>query len=177
MNNDLYQLFKKDPTTKIKAKILKQLKALKDNEFIDNKLYYYNCIVPVRPIVSYSGSPLYNLHKNIGNIMKAFVKDKNKNVKNSATFFNYIRNSPIEDDKKMVSFDVTSLHKDIPIIDMLNIIKDAVNKDDKFTKKTTIPQEKFLDLVNLVLTNTFNYQFYQRTAGAIMGGPAFPSLS
>ena len=40
MNNDLYQLFKKDPTTKIKAKTLKQLKALKDNEFIDNKLYY-----------------------------------------------------------------------------------------------------------------------------------------
>ena len=33
--------FKKDPTTTIKAKTLKQLKILKDNEFIDNKLYYY----------------------------------------------------------------------------------------------------------------------------------------
>ena len=33
--------FKKDPTTKIKVKILKQLKVLKDNEFIDNKLYCY----------------------------------------------------------------------------------------------------------------------------------------
>ena len=29
---------KKDPTTKIKAKALKQLKAQKDSEFIDNKL-------------------------------------------------------------------------------------------------------------------------------------------
>ena len=28
-------------TTKIKTKTLKQLKALMDNEFIDNKLYYY----------------------------------------------------------------------------------------------------------------------------------------
>ena len=41
INNGPYQLLKKDPTTKIKAKTLKQLKVLKDNEFTDNKLYYY----------------------------------------------------------------------------------------------------------------------------------------
>ena len=41
INNGSYELLKKDPTTKIKAKTLKQLKALKDNEFIDNKRYYY----------------------------------------------------------------------------------------------------------------------------------------
>ena len=41
INNRPYQLLKKDPTTKIKTKALKQLKVLKDNEFIDNKLYYY----------------------------------------------------------------------------------------------------------------------------------------
>ena len=76
INNGPYQLLKKDPTTKIKAKTLKQLKVLKDNEFIDNKLYYYlkptdspaprfygqpkihKPGVPIRPIVSYSGSPL-----------------------------------------------------------------------------------------------------------------------
>ena len=32
------QLLKTYPNTKIKAKTLKQLKALKDNKFIDNKL-------------------------------------------------------------------------------------------------------------------------------------------
>ena len=70
----------KNPTTKIKAKTLKQLKVLKDNEFIDNKLYYYlkptdspapkfygqlNIHQPgvsMRPIVSYSGYPSYNLN-------------------------------------------------------------------------------------------------------------------
>ena len=41
INNGPYQLLKKDLTTKIKTKTLKQLKVLKDNEFIDNKLYYY----------------------------------------------------------------------------------------------------------------------------------------
>ena len=75
----------------------------------------------------------------------------------------------------MISFDVTSLYTSIPIIDTLNIIKDYGNNDDQFTRKTTIPQGKFLDLFHLVLTNTwytFNSQFYQRTDGVAMGSPA-----
>ena len=81
INNGSYQLLKRNPTTKIKTKTLKQLKVLKDNKFIDNKLNYYlkptdlpahrffgqpkihKPGVPIRPIVSYSGSPLYNLNK------------------------------------------------------------------------------------------------------------------
>ena len=78
--------------------------------------------VPIRSIVSYSGSPLYNLNKYIANILKAYVRDENNNAKNSTTFSNYIRNVPIEDDKIMVSFDVTSLYTNIPTIDTLNII-------------------------------------------------------
>ena len=41
INNGPYQLLKKDPTIKVKTKTLKELKFLKDNEFTDNKLYYY----------------------------------------------------------------------------------------------------------------------------------------
>ena len=70
---------KKDPTTKTKAKTLKQLKALNDNKFIDNKLYYLKPTgrlaprfyygqpkihkpgLPIHPIDSYSDSPLHNL--------------------------------------------------------------------------------------------------------------------
>ena len=139
INNGPYQLLKKDPTTKIKAKTLK---VLKDSEFIDNKLYYYlkptdspasrfygqskihKPGVPIRPIVSYSGSPLYNLNKYIANMLKVNVKQENNNVKNSTALSNYIRNVPIEDDEIMVSFDITSLYTNIPITDTLNIIKD-----------------------------------------------------
>ena len=74
INNGPYLLLKKDPTIKIKTKTLKQLKVLKDNELIDNKLYYYlkhtdspaprfygqpkirKPAVPIRPSVSYSSS-------------------------------------------------------------------------------------------------------------------------
>ena len=38
---------------------------------------------------------------------------------------------------------------------MLNIIKDYVFNDDQYTRKTAIPEDKFLDLVNLVLVFSF----------------------
>ena len=75
----------------------------------------------------------------------------------------------------MVSFDVTSLCTNIPIIDTLNIIKDHINNEDQLTRKTAIRQDKFLDLVHLVLTTTwytFNSQFYQQTDGVVMEDPA-----
>ena len=135
---------------------MKQLKVLKDNEFIDNKLCHYlkptdlpaprfygqpkvhKPGVPIHPLVSYSGSPLYNLNKYITNILKAYVKDENNNAKNSTTFSNYIRNVPIEDDEIMVSSDVTSLYTNNPIIDTLKIPKDYVNNNDQFTRETAI---------------------------------------
>ena len=50
----------------------------------------------------------------------------------------------------MVSFDVTSLYRNIPIIGKLSIMKDYVNNVDQFARKMAIPQDKFLDLVYLV---------------------------
>ena len=63
----------------------------------------------------------------------------------------------------------------IPITDTLNIIEDHVNNNYQFTRKMTIPEDKFLDLVNLVLATTwctFNSKFYQQTGGVAMGGLA-----
>ena len=71
----------------------------------------------------------------------------------------------------MVSFDVNSLFTNNSIINTLNIIniiKGYVNKNDRFTKKTVTPQGKFLDLVHLVWTNswyTSDYHLYQQTDG------------
>ena len=69
-------------------------------------------------------------------------------------FPNYIRNIPIEDDEIMASFEASSLYTNIPVIYTLNIIKDYYNNDDQFTKKIAIFENKFLDLVNMVLTTT-----------------------
>ena len=86
--------------------------------------------VRICPIVSCSGSALYNLNKYIAKILKAYFKDENNFTKNSTTPSNYIKNIPIVNDKVMLSSDVTSLFTTIPIIDTLNLIKDYVNNDN-----------------------------------------------
>ena len=101
--------------------------------------------VPLTPIISYSGSTLYELNKYIADILKTSVIDESNNAKNSTAFSNYIRNIPNEDDKVIISFNVTSLHTNIAAIDTLNRIKDNVNKYDQFTRKMAIPQDQFLD--------------------------------
>ena len=128
--------------------------------------------VPIRNIVSYSGFPLYNLSKYIAFLKLENAENESNNAKNSITFSNFIKNVPIEDDEIMVSFDVTFLYTNIPIIDRLNIINDYVKNDDQFTRKTAIPQEKFFDLTCLDLTATcytFNSHFYQETDGSVLG--------
>ena len=80
----------------------------------------------------------------------------------------------------MVSFDDIFLYSNIPITDTLSIIKNYVDNSDQFTRKVAIPQDKFLDLVNLVLTTTwyiFNYNFYQKSHGVAIGGPAFQTTT
>ena len=52
-----------------------------------------------------------------------------------------MRNVPIEDDKIMVSFIVTSLYRNIPIINTLNTIKDYVNNDGEFTRNDYISRQ------------------------------------
>ena len=51
----------------------------------------------------------------------------------------------------------------------------SVNNGGQFTRKSVTPQEKLLDLVNLVLTTTWYTcysQFHQQTDGVAMGGLA-----
>ena len=103
------------------------------------------------------------------------LKMKTATARNSSMFSNYIRNVPIENDGIAVSLDATSLYTSIPIIYTLYVIRDYVNNDDQFTRKTAIPRDEFLTQLFLVLTTTwytFNSQFYQQTNDASMGGPA-----
>ena len=53
-------------------------------------------------------STIKQINKYIATILKAYVKDKNTNVKSSTTLSNYTRNVPVENDEIMVSFDLNS---------------------------------------------------------------------
>ena len=83
-----YIKLQKDPTERMKRERRTKLAILRDNGTIDQSLYFklkptdsqaprvpkiHKANIPVRPIVSYSGSPLFNLSKYIANILKPYI--------------------------------------------------------------------------------------------------------
>ena len=84
---ELDETLKRDPTESIKRECLKKLKSLKNRNIIDQSLYYklkptdspaprfyglpkiHKQGIPIRPIVSYTGTPLYKISKHVANIL------------------------------------------------------------------------------------------------------------
>ena len=190
INNGPYKLLKRDPTEIIKRETRSILLALNKEGFIPDMLYYrlrpsdtppprfyglpkvHKQGIPIRPIVSCTGTPLYNLSKHIASILSNYTKSDH--CKNSQEFSQYIRNLTIEEDECMVSFDVVSLYTNVPISDTLDIIRELLLNDDEYENKTHIPIDKLMSLIEIVLTKTwylFDGKYFSQTDGVAMGGP------
>ena len=129
----------------------------------------------MRPIVSYTGTPLYNISKYVANILSTYIKKEGRHSENSKVFSEYVRTLTVEEGEILVSFDVTSLYTNVPIKDTLVIIKDLLEKDADLQKKTKIPPDSLLEIIEFLLTRTwfkFNEKFLTQTDGVAMGGPA-----
>ena len=152
------------------SQITRKLNVLRDNKLIDQQQYlklkptgsqpprFYGLPnihkdgIPVRPIVSYTGTPLYEVSKYIAEILKPHGKQKEQHTSNSKSFSTFICQQMIETDKIMVSFDVTSLYTTIPIDQaLLIIIKDLLQHDDKLADRTLLSPNQILDLLNIFL--------------------------
>ena len=175
------------------SKATKKLIELRDNNLIEQQEYFklkptgtqplrfyglpkiHKDGTPMRPIVSYTRTPLYEISKYITNILKPYGKLKQQHTHSSKSFFAFICQQNIERDEIMVSFDVTSLYTTIPIDQALLIIRDLLEHDEKFADRTLLsPPRQILDLLDILLRTTyfkFNGDFYQQTDGAAMGGP------
>ena len=180
------------------SQVTRKLGVLRDHKLIDQQQYlklkptgsqpprFYGLPkihkdgIPVRPIVSYTGTPLYEVSKYIAEILKPYGKQKEQHTNNSKLFSTFICQQTIEPDEIMVSFDVTSLYITIPIDQALFIIEDLLQHDDKLTDRTPLSPNQILDLLNILLRTTyfkFNNQFYQQTDGAAMEGPTSAIVS
>ena len=128
-----YCYIRKDITKSIEKKLKKAIYELYKNDRISQYEYYYsrstdaiapriyglpkihklNC--PLRPIVSFINSPLYNLSKFYAKIMEPLVNQNNLSLKNSFEFVEKIANLNISNDDFMGSFDVVSLFTKVPV--------------------------------------------------------------
>ena len=166
------------------SKVTKKLIELRDNNLFEQQEYlklkptgeqpprFYDPPkiqkdgTPVRPIISYTGTPLYKISKYIANILKPYGKLKKNNTHSPKSLSTFICQQKIEPDEVLVSFDVTSLYITIPIDQAILIIKDLLEHDDKLADRTLLSPRQILDLLD-ILPHTkcfkFNGDFYQQT--------------
>ena len=69
---------------------------------------------PLRPIVSFTGSPTSNLSKDLERILSELTGKSDHHVRNSRDFAKFITSITINNEEQMVSFDVVSLFTKIP---------------------------------------------------------------
>ena len=71
--------------------------------------------MPLRPIVSFINSPSYQLSKHPVSILSPLVGNSTSHVLNSTMFSDFICTQVLQDKTRLVSFDVVSLFKKVPI--------------------------------------------------------------
>ena len=184
-----YEELKRDPTPALQRKLNSKILTLKKTDAIDTQRYYrLRCSVPqppklyglpklhkpgipMRPIVSFCGSPTYQLSKYLTTILQPLTDKSRRKLQSTENFIDAIKTVQIPDDYKLVSFDVKSLFTSIPLQLALHCTETAIQQS---TVKLPLPTEDIMDLLNLCLTSTYfqyNGKHYKQLHGTAMGSP------
>ena len=125
----------------------------------------------MRRIVSFCGSPTYQLSKYLTTILQPLTDKSRRKLQSTEDFTNATKTVQIPDDYKLVSFDVKSLFTSIPLQLALQCTETAILQS---TDPLPLPTEDIMDLLNLCLTSTYfqyNGKHYKQLHGTAMGSP------
>ena len=147
-----YELLKRDPTPslqrKLNSKIFSMRKAnminlLPTQMFSSTTILYglpklHEPQIPMRPIVSFCGSPTYELSKHLTTVLQPLTNKSQHKVQSTENFIDAIKTVQIPDDYKLVSFDVKSLFTNIPLQLTLDRTKTVI---DRSTDELPLPTD------------------------------------
>ena len=121
-----YEVLTRDPTPTLQRKLYKKIFSLRQTDVINNPQYFrLRCSVPqppklyglpklhkpnipMQPIVSFCGSPTYELSKYLTTMLKPFTDDSKHKLQSTEDFIDIIKTIQIPDIHILVSFDVKS---------------------------------------------------------------------
>ena len=123
--------------------------------------------VPLRPIVSAIGSPTYALAKHLTFLLQPYIGQTDTYVKDSTHFISKIKDLTLEENDRLVSFDVVSLFTKVPLNDAMGHIQQIFPEDISRLFK------------HCLTTTYFSYdgKFYEQTEGVAMGSPLSPVVA
>ena len=110
---------------------------------------------PLRPIVSFINSPLYNLSKFAAKILTPLINSNNLLIKNSFELIDRISNFKINDNDLMLSFDVLSLFTKIPVHIAKSVIFDRLKCDSELKIICKLNINEIMNALDLCLDNTY----------------------
>jgi hypothetical protein len=111
--------------------------------------------VPLRPIVSCRGTPLYNTAKLVARVIKPLVGKSSHHVENSQDLIKKLRNVNVSDNEIMASFDVTALFTNVPIKESIEIIRQRLMEDTTLKDRTNLTVAQITQLLECCLTTTY----------------------
>ena len=146
------------------------------------------CVVTV----SACGTSTYNLAKYLTRILKVYIGHTSSFVKDSKDLMDKLQSIELQDNKELVSFDVSALFTSIPVNQALDVINELIIQHQtvmEFKSKVGmawyevadhLDREDVMHLLKVVLNNcvfSFQGKFYKQLHGAAMGSPCLPVVA
>ena len=129
--------------------------------------------IPLRTIVSSTGTATYNTAKELSRILKPLVGISIHHVHNTRDFVEQIK-VRLKQGECIISYDVAALFTSVPIQTVINIIQQRLAKDTELHQRTSMSINHITTLLEFCLKSTsfvFQGQYYQQMEGAAMGSP------
>jgi len=136
--------------------------------------------VPLRPILSMSGSPQFSISKWLADMLAPVLsKYSTRCVKDSFEFGSIIRNTAVVPNAVMCSYDVVSLFTNVPLAETIDICCQSLYHSVDIAKPS-LHENEFRALM-LRVTSDVQFSFgdimYQQCDGVAMGSPLGPVLA
>ncbi|XP_044752692.1 uncharacterized protein LOC123312368 isoform X1 [Coccinella septempunctata] len=140
------------------------------------KIHKPNC--PVRPIVSFTGSPASKLSHMFSTFLPSCLKfESTFSIKNSLELSSRLVNFTIPSDCMLVSFDVVNLFPSIPPDECLEIVRQLLFEKSGLHTHVILDLCTLLDLVLKQNFFQFENKYYCQVDGLSMGSSISPFLS
>ena len=141
LNTETYKKIPEDPTNKQKSRLISILKNIKAEGGLSEETYrrlyptgavspkFYGLPkihkpgIPLRPIVSSTGTATYNTAKELARILIPLVGMSNHHVQNTRDFVEQLKEVRLKQGECIICYDITALFTYVPIQPVVNIIQ------------------------------------------------------
>ena len=123
---------------------------------------------------------MHRLAKELAIILATLSGCTKSFVKNSSEFVQRVNQVTLDEQDKMVSFDVVSLSTRAPVNDAIQVILFLLREDETLSDRTNIPLDEICQLMELCLRSTyfqFKDRYFELVEVAAMGSTLSPVIA